>query len=248
MKKIVSLIMIICFVMAAGTGVYANSTEDGSVASVDAQSSDGTVMITVYNLELIAKEHFLDLGIDMSSDESETDSAGMNERVAQRAKDAIIIQIENYAAVANDLLEWIDKDNKKVVPYIKENRTMVPLRYIAEKLGAEVGYDEEKREVSITLGEDVFKVVIDDTKYTLNGEEYPLDAPAEIVENRTFVPLRVISEAFNKKVNWIEAGRYVIITPEFYPWAEENAIEKETLSRISLMVSPLVRDLVYSKK
>ncbi len=57
--------------------------------------------------------------------------------------------------------------------------------------------------------------------------------------------MRVISEAFNKDVTWIENGRYVIVTPREYPWDVENSIDKETLNRISLMVSPLVRDLAY---
>ena len=200
MKKIISLI--ICFVLLGSAFAFANEAPKDSASSYTEDKEGSITVTTVYNLDILAPEHIPEY-IKEKSDESEAEQSVINERVSHRAKNAIVIQIGNYAAVSNDLLEWIDKDNKKVIPYIEENRTMVPLRYIAEKLGAEVGYDEAKKEVSITLGEDVFKVVIDDTKYTLNGKEYTLDAPAEIKENRTFVPLRVISEAFNKDVKLI---------------------------------------------
>lgn len=246
MKKILSLLCAVAC-LTSSTLAFAEDIAIGS-STVSETAEDGSVTIsTIYNLELLPEDMLPEYIVE-ESDETETTQQGVNERVAHRAKSAIVIQIGNYAAVANDRLEWIDKDNKSVMPYIKESRTMVPLRYIAEKLGAEVGFDDATREVSITLADKVFKVVIGDSKYTVNGKEYTLDAPAEIVENRTFVPLRVISEAFNKDVTWIESGRYVIVTPREYPWNVENSIEKETLSRISLMVSPMVRDLAYGVK
>lgn len=242
MKKV--LLLALCVVLLC-TSVAFSETVDAEKATTAVTEENGVVTVTtVYNLSLFNDDELPKYEVE-KSDDSEAESAVINERVAHRAKNAVVIQIGNYAAVANDLLEWIDKDNKNVVPYIKESRTMVPLRYIAEKLGATVGFDDVKREVSITLNEKVFKVVIGESKYTVNDKEYMLDAPAEIVESRTFVPLRVISEAFNKDVTWIENGRYVIVTPLDYPWDVENSIDKETLNRISLMVSPLVRDLAY---
>ncbi len=242
MKKI--LLLVLCVALMCSSVAFADAVNTENAATSVTEENGVVTVTTVYNLGILNEEDLPKYEVE-KSDESEAEAPVINNRVSHRAKNAVVIQIGNYAAVANDLLEWIDKDNKKVVPYIKENRTMVPLRYIAEKLGATVGFDDVKREVSITLDNKVFKVVIGDSKYTLNDKEYELDAPAEIVESRTFVPLRVISEAFSKDVTWVENGRYVIVTPKDFPWDIENSIDKETLNRISLMVSPLVRDLAY---
>lgn len=240
MKKFLSILCVMFCIFSMSAFAEMND----AASTYELETDDGITVVTVYNLGIISSDN-LPENIVEKSDESEATEPVINKRVSHRAKNAVVIQIGNYAAVANDLLEWIDKDNKSVIPYIKESRTMVPLRYIAEKLGAEVGYNDATREVSITLGKDVFKVVIGEKSYTLNDKKFELDAPAEILENRTFVPIRVISEAFKKNVKWIESGRYVIITPAEYPWDENNSIEKETLSRMSLMISPLVRDLAY---
>ena len=237
MKKFLSLVCSISVVFMSIGCVMAEENNSLPYATYEATMENGeTVYGTVYNLEVYTPI--------AESDDSENSKLTLDERVTIRAKDAIAIQIGNYATVGHDVLKWVDKDNKNVKPYIKENRTMVPLRYIAEELGAEVGYDDLTREVSITLNNKVFKVVIGANAYSVNGESFPLDAPAEIVENRTFVPLRVISEAFDMSVTWLESNRMVIITPKNYPWNENNQIDKETLSRINLLLSPLVKDFV----
>lgn len=237
MKKFLSLVCSISVVFMAFGCVMAEEEASVPYATYEATTEDGeTVYGTLYNLGEYAPI--------AESDDSENSELTIDQRVTIRAKNAIAIQIGNYATVGHDKLKWVDKDNKNVKPYIKENRTMVPLRYIAEELGAEVGFDDATREVSITLGDKVFKVVIGASTYSINGESFSLDAPAEIVENRTFVPLRVISEAFDMSVTWLESNRMVIITPKDYPWNEDNAIDKETLSRINLLLSPLVKDLV----
>ena len=56
------------------------------------------------------------------------------EQRKERVKDSLILQIGNYAATDDGTLCYIDKDNKAVMPYIKNDRTMVPLRFVAESL------------------------------------------------------------------------------------------------------------------
>ncbi len=105
--------------------------------------------------------------------------------------------------------EKVDMDT---LPYIKNDRTMVPMRAIFEALGAEVTWDNETRtaigvkdgtQVKITIGENVLYK---------NGEEINLDAPAEITNDRTMVPVRAIGEAFGCKVSWNNDMKTVEIT------------------------------------
>lgn len=181
----------------------------------------------------------------VSSSESEADEETMKKRVQARSNGTLFLQIDNYATVSDSLLKWIDKDNKSVMPYIKDNRTMVPLRYIAEELNSKVSYNEETREITIENARTILVFKVDSTEYTDDGLKKSADVAPEIVNDRTFVPLRVISEALNRSVEWLADDKIVVITSKEYPWSNENKVEKELLNEIKLMISPMIRDFAY---
>ncbi len=89
-----------------------------------------------------------------------------------------------------------------VAPVIRNDRTMLPARFVAENLGAEVAWDEEARKVTITKGDIVIEITIDAETAIVNGEEVKLDSPAFIENDRTYTPIRFIAEALGAKVFW----------------------------------------------
>lgn len=104
--------------------------------------------------------------------------------------------------------------NMDVAPYIKNSRTMIPFRAIFEGLGAKVTYDFVDERKKIVVGEKLdTKVIltIGKDKAIVNKKEKPLDAPAELKNSRTFVPLRFVSESMGAKVDWDEKNRKVSI-------------------------------------
>ena len=103
-----------------------------------------------------------------------------------------------------------DKNND-VAPLIKNDRTMLPARFVAEALGAEVAWDEETRVVTITKDEIVIVITIDAEIAVVNGEEVKLDSPAFIENDRTYTPIRFISENLGAEVAWDEATQNVTI-------------------------------------
>ncbi len=105
--------------------------------------------------------------------------------------------------------EYLDCDT---APYIKNDRTMVPLRAIFEALGAEVSWDNTARAAIGVMGDLEIKITIGENILYKNGEEIPLDAPAEITNDRTMVPVRAISEAFGATVSWDNENKNVNIT------------------------------------
>lgn len=161
----------------------------------------------------------------------------------ERIQDTVILQIDNYAAAVNGALVWIDSENKAVMPYIKEDRTMVPLRFIAEALGAEVVWNEATQEIQISKENQIIKLYIGKDAYYINEQVCSLDAAPEIVESRTFVPLRAVSEAFLKHVTWIEGTKTVIIAPQDKLWDEQSAVEQKLLRDALTIMSPLIRDM-----
>lgn len=105
-----------------------------------------------------------------------------------------------------------------VAPVIVNDRTMLPARFVAENLGAEVEWDEEKRLVTVTgkslkTGEEVtILITIGKETAIVNGKELKLDSPAFIENDRTYTPVRFIAEELGTSVEWLEASRKVIIT------------------------------------
>ena len=91
-----------------------------------------------------------------------------------------------------------------VEPVIEEGRTLVPLRAIFEIMGCAVNYVREdgKEIVSARRANDNLMLTIGENKMYFNGREITLDVPAKIKNDRTLVPLRAISEAFECEVDW----------------------------------------------
>lgn len=98
-----------------------------------------------------------------------------------------------------------------VPPVIVEGRTLVPLRAIFEALGAEVGWDGNTQTVTATKATTEIKLIIGGQAYK-NGQLVTLDVPAKIVDGRTMVPLRFVSEAMGSQVDWDGNTQIITIT------------------------------------
>lgn len=105
--------------------------------------------------------------------------------------------------------------------FIKDDRTLVPLRSIFEALGATVEYDEATEAITATRGATTINLKIGDKKMYVGDNMIELDVAAFVTSaNRTMVPVRAISEAFGAKVDWVEATEQVLITTELAPVTE----------------------------
>lgn len=100
-----------------------------------------------------------------------------------------------------------------VPPVIINDRTMVPLRAIFERLGASVDWDGDTRTVTSSLGNITVRLTVGDSVMYINGTPVGLDAPACIIDDRTMVPLRAVSEAYGADVDWDGSTDTVYITP-----------------------------------
>ncbi len=97
----------------------------------------------------------------------------------------------------------------KAAPVLENNRTMVPLRFIAEELGAVVKWDEVNRVVTATRDGKTITLAIG-SKVILsenNRKSVTSDVAPFIIEGRTYVPLRVISNAFEIGIDWNNMSR-----------------------------------------
>jgi hypothetical protein len=96
-------------------------------------------------------------------------------------------------------------------PYIKNSRTMVPLRALSEAFGFQVEWVAEKQEIILTLDQKRIHFYIGKTQVLLNEEVLTIDAAPEIVNSSTFVPLRVVSEIMGARIEWNAAEQSIRI-------------------------------------
>ena len=97
-------------------------------------------------------------------------------------------------------------------PVMVENRTLVPFRGVFEAMGAEeLEWDPDTRTVTAARGGIELILTIDSNIILVNGEEVEIDVPAQIMNDRTLVPIRGIFEAFGAYVDWEPDTRTVII-------------------------------------
>src|SRR5690606_31267303 len=96
-----------------------------------------------------------------------------------------------------------------VPPTLKNGRTLVPFRGIAESLGAAVQWHKETSEVVMTRGNTVVRLVFGHHTAYINDRPVTLDVPAQVIDGRTLVPLRFVSEALDAEVAWDPDLRFV---------------------------------------
>lgn len=100
----------------------------------------------------------------------------------------------------------------EAAPYIKNGRTMVPIRAITEPFGAVVSWDDATKTVSISFQGHTVKMVIGNNVATVDNTTKTMDAPPEIVKGRTFIPARFVSESLGFNVKWDEKTRTVSVS------------------------------------
>lgn len=102
-----------------------------------------------------------------------------------------------------------------VAPFIEKDRTMVPFRFVGESLGAEIGWNPEEASVTYALADKTVKLYIGNNMAMVNGQEVAIDQNplivARIVNSRTMVPVRFITEALGFYVTWDPENRTVAV-------------------------------------
>ncbi|OWZ84958.1 stalk domain-containing protein [Natranaerobius trueperi] len=98
-----------------------------------------------------------------------------------------------------------------VESYIVDGRTMVPLRFIADSMGADVDYLSEEKEVSILLDKKEITLPLEGDTAKVNDKEMELEVAPELLEGRTMVPLRFINEQLGAYVEYENETQKIII-------------------------------------
>ncbi|ASA25492.1 copper amine oxidase N-terminal domain-containing protein [Paenibacillus donghaensis] len=107
-------------------------------------------------------------------------------------------------------------------PYIKRGRVMVPLRGMAEGIGAKVLWDAATRTATVKRGDHEARITAGSSAALKNGRQAELDAPAEVKRGVMYIPLRFSAESLGGRVTWSAKTASAAIT---LPLASDTARE-----------------------
>lgn len=126
----------------------------------------------------------------------------------------IELTIGSKIATIADTVEDLSNPQKRkditleVAPYIKNNRTFIPVRFVADALGASVEWDAETGTATLRSEENIIKLTTNDKWMQVSDykpvvwKKTKMDTAPHIVNNRMFVPIRYIAENLNCDVEW----------------------------------------------
>ncbi|MNR17754.1 hypothetical protein D3C85_1344350 [compost metagenome] len=117
---------------------------------------------------------------------------------------SIFLKLNSNAATVDE-----QEHTLEVAPFTLDGRTMVPIRFIGEALGAKVEWYAQERRVILQKEGSKVELVIDQKDALVNGAATELDSPAVIRDGITLVPVRFVSESLKMKV-FFEDGEITI--------------------------------------
>lgn len=195
MKKFQKVALITAFATLTATQVFAEEAAK-EVLKNDTVAVEEKAKEEVKETKEAAKDEVKEIKEEAKKDVKEA------KEEAKKDEKAIVLEI-NGAKV---------EQTEEYASFIKENRTFVPLRLISEKLGFTVEWNEETKDITITNKDE--KVVFNTQKDTYigkDGKEVKMDVKPVVKNNRTFLPIRFVSEALGIEINWDGETRTVTV-------------------------------------
>lgn len=112
---------------------------------------------------------------------------------------AVMMKVDCPISAVNMDCRLIDDDNTLVKPYIKNGRLMVPARFITEASGASIMWNGKNSTVSIDINGKSYLIDLKKALLSMDGKNVKMDVVPEIVNERLFLPIRMIAEQILEK-------------------------------------------------
>ncbi|WP_152396359.1 phosphodiester glycosidase family protein [Paenibacillus guangzhouensis] len=112
-------------------------------------------------------------------------------------KPAVVLKVNDTTAV-------VDGKNKKieVAPIVRDNVTYVPVKVILDEFGGSARWESAIKKVMVLRADRMMELWVGQKDYIANGKRNTSEVSPIIYKNRTYVPLRLVSEQIGLKVDW----------------------------------------------
>ena len=165
---------------------------------------------------------------------------GLSTELENELKDSVILVTNSNRAYANNTETFIDTSNRDVKSLVINGRTLIPLRFVAESFGAEVSFDSKTSTATITANGVQAKFTSKNKTMLVGDKKIPMDEPAQIINNRMFIPLRALAENALGKNVFYDKG--LIIISEVPKKIDPKKVD-ELIVKFSNYVSPFAYQL-----
>lgn len=103
------------------------------------------------------------------------------------------------------------KQNLEVAPLLKDNTTYVPIKYVLDVFGGNAAWNAAAKKITVTRGTMVLELTVGQKAFLLNGVSSKAEVAPIIVNGRTLVPLRLVSEQLGIGVNWEQKTKSITL-------------------------------------
>jgi hypothetical protein len=121
----------------------------------------------------------------------------------------VVLKVGSPEITINGISKKIDAQGSK--PIIQNGRTLLPIRTLIESLGGTVEWNGKEQKATITLNGHSMVLWIGKTTALVDGSNTTLDVAPLIINGRTYIPLRFVSEHLGGSVNWDDKTQTVTI-------------------------------------
>jgi len=148
----------------------------------------------------------------------------------------LTMQINNPIMTVNGIEKEID-EGRGTTPVIINNRTLVPIRAIIEEMGGSVSWEQNTQKISLSLSDKTIVLTIDSTTAYVNNEAKILDTSPTIINERTMLPIRFISENLGYNVDWDGTQQLITISKNTQSQNSVNPIMTPTPDTSKILVA-----------
>lgn len=134
-----------------------------------------------------------------------------------------------------------------VYPVLRNGRVLIPFRALCEQIGATVQWNAENGQITTVKNNNSILIKVGSNKGYVNGKEKVLDVSPLIIESRTLVPVRFLSEALGCKVSWDNYAKKVdVIVKVDNKKASERLSYKNLKQELDSKEVTILEDIPYT--
>lgn len=127
-------------------------------------------------------------------------------KLPESPKSTIKLTIDKNTMIVNNNPITIDQP-----PVIVNDNTLVPVRFVIEALGGQIVWNNEERKVTVLKDDHLFDLWLDQKDLIMDGDRVTAEVAPQLINERTMVPLRLLSEKLGWKVTWDNDTRSVTL-------------------------------------
>lgn len=153
------------------------------------QALDQQIQTVQTRMKEMINERFM-VAKTLYTDEELAQFSSVSELIAQMYADAEVLRAGSVT-VNNQIIKF------DTPAYIKNGTILVPLRAVAEQIGGDVTWNSDTQTVIITKDSTVIEITPNSMTALVNGAPVEMNLPAAVTCGRTYIPLRLLAEAFD---------------------------------------------------